>query len=134
MDTKNIVIIILAILVVVLVIACCYFVLTQNSNDKVVNKTNVTNKVTNESSVNTQVSTSSEKSSSYSSNKSASSSSSSSQKEYDDWQVDYETGEYDEDGNPIYRSEFSTSGGQYDPGVYESYWSANGPISDERIG
>ena len=57
-----------------------------------------------------------------------------SQKEYDDWQEDYETGEYDEHGNPIYRSVFSTSGGQYNPGIYESYWSSSGPISEERIG
>ena len=55
-------------------------------------------------------------------------------KHYDDWQKDYETGEYDEDGNPIYRSVMSTSGGQYEPGIYEAYWSANGPISEERIG
>lgn len=55
-------------------------------------------------------------------------------KTYDDWQKDYETGEYDEDGNPIYRSVMSTSGGQYEPGIYESYWSANGPISERRIG
>ena len=42
--------------------------------------------------------------------------------------------EYDEHGNPIYRSVFSTSGGQYNPGIYESYWSSSGPISEERIG
>lgn len=34
----------------------------------------------------------------------------------------------------IYRSVFSTSGGQYNPGIYESYWSSSGPISEERIG
>lgn len=55
-------------------------------------------------------------------------------KTYTDWQEDYETGRYDEDGNPIYRSIMSTSGGQYEPGIYESYWSANGPISERRIG
>ena len=55
-------------------------------------------------------------------------------KTYSDWQKDYETGRYDEDGNPIYRSVMSTSGGQYEPGIYESYWSANGPISERRIG
>ena len=55
-------------------------------------------------------------------------------KHYDDWQKDYETGEYDEFGSPIYRSVISTSGGQYEPGIYESYWSENGPISEERIG
>ena len=48
--------------------------------------------------------------------------------------IPYETGEYDEHGNPIYRSVFSTSGGQYNPGIYESYWSSSGPISEERIG
>ncbi|ADC46340.1 hypothetical protein mru_0489 [Methanobrevibacter ruminantium M1] len=55
-------------------------------------------------------------------------------KTYTDWQEDYETGRYDEDGNPIYRSIMSTSGGQYEPGIYECYWSANGPISERRIG
>ena len=59
---------------------------------------------------------------------------SASPKHYDDWQKDYETGLYDEDGNPIYRSVMSTSGGQYDPGIYETYWSANGPINETRIG
>lgn len=60
---------------------------------------------------------------------------SSSQEEYGDWQEDYFTGEYDSNGNPIYRSVMSTSQeGQYSPGIYESYWSADGPISDERIG
>ena len=53
---------------------------------------------------------------------------------YSDWQQDYETGTYDEDGNPIYRSVASTSGGQNSPGIYETYWSANGPISEQRIG
>ena len=55
-------------------------------------------------------------------------------KQYDDWQKDYETGEYDEYGSPIYRSVISTSGGQNEPGIYEAYWSENGPISEERIG
>lgn len=63
-----------------------------------------------------------------------SSSTQSKSKTYGDWQKDYETGEYDEFGDPIYRSVMSTSGGQYDPGIYESYWSANGPISERRIG
>lgn len=58
----------------------------------------------------------------------------SSAKQYEDWQVDYETGEYDDEGKPIYRSVASTSGGQVDPGIYESYWSENGPISEKRIG
>ena len=62
------------------------------------------------------------------------SSESKSAKHYDDWQKDYETGLYDEYGDPIYRSVFSTSGGQYEPGIYESYWSSNGPINETRIG
>jgi len=56
------------------------------------------------------------------------------EKTYSDWQKDYETGEYDDEGSPIYRSVMSTSGGQYDPGIYESYWSENGLISERRIG
>ena len=54
--------------------------------------------------------------------------------EYSDWQEDYDTGAVDEDGNPIYRSVVSTSGGENPAGVYEYYWSAAGPISEERIG
>ncbi|MDL2246584.1 hypothetical protein LJB96_03090 [Methanobrevibacter sp. OttesenSCG-928-K11] len=54
---------------------------------------------------------------------------------YGDWQEDEFTGEYDSSGNPIYRTKMSTSKeGQYSPGIYESYWSANGLISTERIG
>ena len=53
---------------------------------------------------------------------------------YSNWQQDYETGTYDEDGNPIYRTVASTSGGQNNPGIYETYWSAGGQISEERIG
>lgn len=53
---------------------------------------------------------------------------------YSDWQEDYDTGTVDEDGNPIYRSVVSTSGGENPAGVYEYYWSAAGPISEERIG
>lgn len=126
MTTKDIVIIILTIILVAIVVGYIYFALMPDTNDDdKINETNITNNATNvsleNSNENTQVSTQSSKSSS-------------SQKEYDDWQKDYETGEYDEDGNPIYRSEFSTSGGQYEPGVYEAYWSANGPISEERIG
>ena len=62
------------------------------------------------------------------------SSSSGSSSEYDDWQKDYETGMVDEDGNPIYKSVISTSGGQLEPGIYETYWSANGPINQTKIG
>ena len=54
--------------------------------------------------------------------------------QYSDWQRDYETGQYDSNGNPIYRSVISTSGGQNSPGIYEAYWSADGPISEQRIG
>ena len=53
---------------------------------------------------------------------------------YGDWQEDYETGTFDEDGNPIYRSVVSTSGGENPAGIYETYWSAAGPLSEERIG
>ena len=31
-------------------------------------------------------------------------------------------------------NQISTSGDQYGPGIYESYWSSSGPISEERIG
>ena len=53
---------------------------------------------------------------------------------YSDWQEDYETGEFDADENPIYRTVSSTSGGENPAGIYETYWSAAGPISEERIG
>ena len=41
---------------------------------------------------------------------------------------------FDADGNPIYRTVSSTSGGENPAGIYETYWSAAGPISEERIG
>ena len=124
MDNKNVIIIILAIVLVVIAVGCLYFVSIPATDNNHVNETNITNNATNSSQEDAQVSTSSENSDkSYGS-----------QKEYDDWQEDYETGEYDEHGNPIYRSVFSTSGGQYNPGIYESYWSSSGPISEERIG
>lgn len=122
MDNKDIIIIILVVALVVIVAGGLYFASMPATNH--VNETNRTNNSLENS---TQVSTSS-------SNSDDSAKSSSSQKKYDDWQKDYETGEYDEDGNPIYRSVISTSGGQSEPGIYESYWSANGPISEERIG
>lgn len=118
------IIIILAIVLVVIAVGCLYFVSMPTAGDNHVNETNITNNVTNVSQEDNQISTSSANSDkSYGS-----------QKEYDDWQEDYETGEYDEHGNPIYRSVLSTSGGQYSPGIYEAYWSSSGPISEERIG
>ena len=118
MDNKNVIIIILAIVLVVIAVGCLYFVSMPTAGDNNhVNETNITNNVTNVSQEDNQISTSSDNSGkSYGS-----------QKEYD-------TGEYDEHGNSIYRSVFSTSGGQYNPGIYESYWSSSGPISEERIG
>lgn len=53
---------------------------------------------------------------------------------YEDYQHDYETGLVDSEGNPIYLTVISTSGGQLDPGIYEVYWSALGPINQTRIG
>ena len=53
---------------------------------------------------------------------------------YDDWQEDQQTNMVDDDGNPIYLSIISTSGGQMDPGIYQVYWSGNGPINQTRIG
>ena len=122
MDNKDIIIIILVVALVVIVAGGLYFLSIPATNE-----TNITNNSLENSNKDTQVSTSS-------SNSDDSAKSSSSQKKYDDWQKDYETGEYDEDGNPIYRSVISTSGGQSEPGIYESYWSASGPISEKRIG
>ena len=53
---------------------------------------------------------------------------------YEDYQHDYETGLVDSEGNPIYLTIISTSGGQMEPGIYEVYWSALGPINQTRIG
>ena len=53
---------------------------------------------------------------------------------YGDWQKDQETGMLDVEGNPIYVSIVSSSGGQMDPGIYEVYWSELGPINQTRIG
>lgn len=47
----------------------------------------------------------------------------SSPKKYEDYQINKETGMFDSEGNPIYLSIVSTSGGQMDPGIYEVYWS-----------
>jgi hypothetical protein len=62
-------------------------------------------------------------------------SSKSSSQEYGDWQTDEFTGEYDSNGNPIYKSRISSSGGgQGGKGIREQYWSSDGPISEERVG
>ena len=62
------------------------------------------------------------------------SSGSSSHVTYEDYQRDYETDLVDSEGNPIYLSIVSTSGGEMDPGIYQVYWSALGPINQTRIG
>ena len=84
MDNKNVIIIILAIVLVVIAVGCLYFVSMPTAGDNNhVNETNITNNVTNVSQEDNQISTSSDNSGkSYGS-----------QKEYDDWQEDYETGE-----------------------------------------
>lgn len=73
-------------------------------------------------------------SSSQSSSHASSQKSSSSDVQYEDYQRDYETGMLDDLGNPIYLSIVSTSGGQMDPGIYQVYWSAAGPINQTKIG
>lgn len=65
---------------------------------------------------------------------SSSSSSSSSDVKYEEYQKDYETGMVDSQGNPIYLSIVSTNGGQMEPGIYQVYWSSEGPINQTRIG
>ena len=118
MKTNNLIIIGLLILIILMLVAgIAYFTMSNNQNEdlKIVNNTTVEN--TTDNVVNATLK-----------------SSSNSVKHYDDWQKDYETGEYDEYGSPIYRSVISTSGGQNEPGIYEAYWSENGPISEERIG
>ena len=84
MDNKNVIIIILAVVLVVIAVGCLYFVSMPTAGDNNhVNETNITNNVTNVSQEDNQISTSSDNSDkSYGS-----------QKEYDDWQEDYETGE-----------------------------------------
>ena len=121
MDNKGILIIILTVIVVLGIFAGAFYII--DSNDQ---KNIVTNNTLNLSDI-------SEDNSSDIKNATLSSPSSSAKK-YDDWQKDYETGLYDEYGDPIYRSVFSTSGGQYEPGIYEAYWSSNGPINETRIG
>ena len=117
MKSNNVIIGILLIIIIILIAGLGFFLMSNGQNNPVnavndtANQTNESDKVVN-----------------------ATLSESNSPKQYDDWQKDYETGEYDEDGNPIYRSVISTSGGQSEPGIYETYWSANGPISEEKIG
>ena len=62
------------------------------------------------------------------------SSSDSSDRNYEDYQKDYETDMVDSEGNPIMLSIISTSGGQMEPGIYQVYWSSAGPINQTRIG
>ena len=124
MDNKGILIIILTIIVVLAIFAGAFYIINSNDTEEV--KNIVTNDTLNISDV---------KDDNSSDIKNASlEPSSSTKKHYDDWQKDYDTGLVDEYGSPIYRSVFSTSGGQYDPGIYESYWSENGPINETRIG
>ena len=117
MKSNNVIIGILLIIIIILIAGLGFFLMSNGQNNQVnivndtANQTNSSDKVVN-----------------------ATLSGNNSPKQYDDWQKDYETGEYDEDGNPIYRSVISTSGGQSEPGIYETYWSANGPISEEKIG
>lgn len=121
MDNKGILILLLTIIIVLGIFAGAFYIISSNDNQKNI----VTNNTLNVSDVSDD---------NISDIINATLDPSSSDKKYDDWQRDYETGLYDEDGNPIYRSVFSTSGGQYDPGIYEAYWSANGPINETRIG
>ena len=122
MDNKGIFIIILTIIIVLGIFAGAFYIIDSNNNQKNV----ITNNTLNITDVNDD-NTSDIKNATLTSK-------SASKKQYDDWQRDYDTGLFDEDGNPIYRSIFSTSGGQYEPGIYEAYWSANGPINETRIG
>ena len=53
---------------------------------------------------------------------------------YDNHRVDYDTGMYDQEGNPIYLSEISSNGdNDLEPGVYMVYWSKLGVINQTRI-
>ena len=122
MNNKGILIILLTIIVVLGIFAGAFYIMGSNNNQK--------NVITNDS---LNISDVSDDNSSDIKNATISSKSAT-KKHYDDWQKDYETGLFDEDGNPIYRSVISTSGGQYEPGIYEAYWSANGPINETRIG
>ena len=122
MNNKGILIILLTIIIVLGIFAGAFYIMGSNNNQKNV----ITNNTLNMSDV-------SDDNSSDIKNATISSKSAT-KKHYDDWQKNYETGLFDEDGNPIYRSVISTSGGQYEPGIYEAYWSANGPINETRLG
>ena len=122
MNNKGILIILLTIIIVLGIFAGAFYIMGSNNNQK--------NVITNDS---LNISDVSDDNSSDIKNATISSKSAT-KKHYDDWQKNYETGLFDEDGNPIYRSVISTSGGQYEPGIYEAYWSANGPINETRIG
>ena len=124
MDNKGLLIIVLTIIVVSAIFVGAFYIISQNDVK------DVKNVISNESLnlTDPKYDNSSEIKNATAEAKSAS------PKHYDDWQNDYETGLYDEYGDPIYRSVMSTSGGQYEPGIYESYWSSNGPINETRIG
>ena len=124
MDNKSIIIIILAVLLVICIFAGVFIFMGSNNNQE---DTVVANDTSSDVSDVSQGKVSEVKNATVSSN-------SNEPKKYEDWQKDYDTGMVDEDGNPIYRSVVSTSGGQNDPGVYESYWSENGPINETKIG
>lgn len=81
MDNKNVIIIILAVVLVMIAVGCLYFVSMPTAGDNNhVNETNITNNATNVSQEDNSMSSSSDNSGkSYGS-----------QKEYDDWQEDYE--------------------------------------------
>ena len=128
MDSKGILIIILTAIIVLAIFAGAFHII--NSKDANTADNNTINTVTNNT---LNISDIKEDNSSDIKNATLSSNSKHA-KRYDDWQKDYETGLYDEYGDPIYRSVFSTSGGQYEPGIYEAYWSSNGPINETRIG
>ncbi len=124
MDNKGLLIIVLTIIVVSAIFVGAFYIISQNDAK------DVKNVISNES---LNLTDPKDDNSSEIKNATAAAKSAS-PKHYDDWQNDYETGLYDEYGDPIYRSVMSTSGGQYEPGIYESYWSSNGPINETRIG
>ncbi|WP_297982172.1 hypothetical protein [uncultured Methanobrevibacter sp.] len=126
MDNKGILIICITLIIVVAIILGAIVLISGNNSIDLAHANNTSSG----NDLNLSKNSSDVKNATAVSNKSTTSS----QKVYGDWQNDYETGEYDEFGSPIYRSVFSTSGGQYDPGIYEAYWSENGPINETRIG
>ncbi|MCC7554143.1 MAG: hypothetical protein KO202_06630 [Methanobacteriaceae archaeon] len=134
MDKKDMIIVLLVLIVgigAVFTGAYIYFNET-NNNDNNSTQTNIT---TNNTTNTTNVTNTETPIQEQSNTNNPPQKESTSKEGYGDWQEDYETGQYDEDGNPIYRSVSSNSkGGQSEPGIYEQYWSSNGPISNERIG